>query len=163
MKKNEVQQILCSLARSLAEVGDTWKLLIIKELLWHNHRFDGILSQTGMSSYSLATRLKELENDGIVERSLYESRPPRHEYRLTEKGLALWPALAALTQWGDAWCNEDASQVIGMTHRGCGPDSHPELVCSDCGEPMHAHTSKVQATPEVLADRASRGSDSASQ
>jgi DNA-binding HxlR family transcriptional regulator len=158
MKKNEIPEILCSLARALAEVSDTWKLLIIKELFWHNHRFDGIRCQTGMSSNSLATRLKEMERDGIVEKTKYESRPPRHEYHLTEKGLELWPALATLTQWGDTWCNSDPKQVLTMSHRGCRPDSHPELVCSDCGEPMHARVSKIGATPEVMADRVSRGS-----
>ena len=76
MKKNEIQQIHCSLARAVAEVGDTWKILIIKELFWHNHKFDGILRQTGMSSYSLSTRLEELKNDGIVEKKCTFPIPP---------------------------------------------------------------------------------------
>jgi len=160
MKKNEIQQIHCSLARAVAEVGDTWKILIIKELFWHNHKFDGILRQTGMSSYSLSTRLEELKNDGIVEKKMYVSHPPRFEYSLTDKGMSLWAVLTSLTRWGDTWCNQHDSQVIGITHRGCSSKSHAILVCSDCGEPMHAHTSKFQATPEVLADRSRRDENS---
>ena len=156
MKKNEIPQIPCSLARAIAVVGETWKLLIIKELFLHNHRFDGILRQTGMSSYSLSTRLKELESEGIVEKTLYESRPPRHEYRLTEKGLELWPVIVSLTQWGEAWCNSDSEQLISIFHRGCSPESHAELVCSDCGEEINAGTSKIKTAPEVMVDRANR-------
>lgn len=64
----------------------------------------------------------------------------------------------ALTQWGDAWCNSDPEQVLAMSHIGCSRDSRPQMVCSDCGEPMHARVAKIRATPEVMANRVSRGS-----
>lgn len=138
MKKNEVSNMVCSIARSVKEIGDTWKILILRELFLHNRRFEQILTQTGMSSYSLATRLTELEQDAIIEKRPYQTNPTRYEYFLTEKGIDLWPMMVALNQWGDRWHRENDERPLRIVHKNCGPTSEPILVCSECAEPMHA-------------------------
>jgi DNA-binding HxlR family transcriptional regulator len=95
----------CPIARTLDVIGDRWTILILRDLLVFNRtRFSEFLeSLQGLSPNLLSQRLKQLEQEGIVERHLYSEHPPRMEYRLTEKGLALRPALEALKNWGDAY------------------------------------------------------------
>ena len=93
----------CSIARTLDVIGDRWTLLILRDLLiFHRTRFSEFLtSLDGLSPNLLSQRLKQLEQEGIVERHLYSEHPPRMEYRMTEKGEGLRPALEALKAWGD--------------------------------------------------------------
>ncbi|MCC6609566.1 MAG: helix-turn-helix transcriptional regulator, partial [Burkholderiales bacterium] len=100
---SEVGETVCPIARALAVVGDRWTVLILRELFLGVNRFEEIQAQTGMSSHLLSTRLKRLEGDGIVARRPYSDRPPRHEYRLTDKGLDLYPLLLSLKAWGEKW------------------------------------------------------------
>ena len=92
----DVGASLCPVARALAVVGDRWTVLIVRELFLGTRRFEDFQAQTGMSSHLLSTRLKRLESDGIVRRTPYSERPPRYEYRLTPKGLDLYPLLLSL-------------------------------------------------------------------
>jgi DNA-binding HxlR family transcriptional regulator len=156
MKKRDVSEIVCSIARAVAEIGDTWKILIIKELFLHNLRFDAIGRQTGMSPHSLSTRLAELENDGIIERRPYQQGPTRYEYYLTEKGIDLWPMMVALNQWGDKWGSPETQEPLNISHKTCSADSRPVVVCSDCGEPMHARQAEVHMSAQSANDRATR-------
>jgi DNA-binding HxlR family transcriptional regulator len=71
MKKSNIDQMEGSLARALAQVGDSWTLLIMKEIMLGNRRFDGIHKQTGMSSLSLSSRLLALETARIIRRAPY--------------------------------------------------------------------------------------------
>ncbi len=79
-------QTLCPVARAETVVGDRWTVLILRELFMRNHRFEEIQAQTGATPQMVAARLKALEADGLVERRPYSTRPPRHDYHLTEKG-----------------------------------------------------------------------------
>ncbi len=103
MRWDTVCDSLCPVARSLAVVGDRWTLLILRELALGTHRFDEIQAQTGMSSHLLATRLKRLEQDGVIEKRHYSERPLRYEYHATAKGKELAPVLLALQAWGLKW------------------------------------------------------------
>jgi DNA-binding HxlR family transcriptional regulator len=95
----------CPIARTLDVIGDRWTLLILRDLLIFNRtRFSEFLaSLDGLSPNLLSQRLKQLEQDGLVERHLYSDHPPRMEYRPTEKGEALRPALEALATWGNSF------------------------------------------------------------
>ena len=148
--------MVCSIARSVKEIGDTWKILIIRELFLRNRRFERILTQTGMSSYSLTTRLTELEDDGIIEKRQYQTNPSRYEYFLTEKGIDLWPMMVALNQWGDHWHTEDDDHPLRIVHKNCGPSSEPVLVCSECGESMHARKATTAMSEDSQRYRAKR-------
>lgn len=156
MKRSELGGLTCSLAGALAEVGDAWSLLIVKELMLRNRRFDGIAAQTGMSESSLASRLRLMERLGIVERRAYQQRPVRHEYRLTPKGEGLWPVLVALTAWGDSW---QGRQTPPLTY-GCvacgGADARPHLACTSCDAPLSPRAVTPAQSRDMQAERARR-------
>ncbi|PRY04473.1 helix-turn-helix domain-containing protein [Paraburkholderia sp. BL25I1N1] len=118
MSWDAVCESVCPVARSLAIVGDRWTLLIMRELVLGVHRFDELQAQTGMSSHLLTTRLKRLEADGVIERRLYNERPPRHEYHQTQKGKELDPILMALRSWGQKWeLGEDSQPAVKLVHK----------------------------------------------
>jgi DNA-binding HxlR family transcriptional regulator len=93
---------LCPIARTLGVVGDTWTILILRDLVVGGARKfqDFERSLKGISPTTLSARLKRLEEAGIVERRFYEQHPPRAEYLLTDRGKDLRPVLRALLDWG---------------------------------------------------------------
>jgi DNA-binding HxlR family transcriptional regulator len=92
----------CPIARTLDIIGDSWTILILRDLVISGpRRFQDFESSlAGISPNTLSTRLKRLEEHGIVERRFYKQHPPRAEYLLTEKGSELRPVLRALLDWG---------------------------------------------------------------
>jgi len=92
---------ICGIADALQLVGDRWALLAIRELGFGVTRFNDIQIRTGAPRASLATRLRELEDAGLVERRRYSTHPPRDEYLLTPAGRELGPVLRELRAWGE--------------------------------------------------------------
>lgn len=92
----------CPVASALDILGDTWTLLVVRDLLWFGkRRFAELLSSgEGISTNILTERLERLEREGIVTRRKYQDRPVRHEYALTPKGRDLEPVLRELVRWG---------------------------------------------------------------
>jgi DNA-binding HxlR family transcriptional regulator len=92
----------CPVARTLDLIGERWTALLLRDLLRHGPRRyqDFQDSLPGIAPNMLAARLKGLEASGLVERKLYNERPPRLEYHLTDKGRSLGPVLRALREWG---------------------------------------------------------------
>ena len=93
----------CPVARTLDLIGERWTILLLRDLLLHGpRRFqDFQTSLPGVAPNTLSTRLKAMEDDGIVRRELYNERPPRLEYVLTDKGKSLGPVVKALRDWGN--------------------------------------------------------------
>jgi DNA-binding HxlR family transcriptional regulator len=92
---------VCSIADALDLVGERYSLLILRELGFGVHRFSDIRRNTGAPRETLATRLRKLEQAGVIERRRYSEHPPRDEYVLTESGSALLPLLRQLREWGE--------------------------------------------------------------
>lgn len=128
---------VCSVARTLEVVGDRWALLVVREALLGDHRFDEMQRRTGAPRDVLAARLKKLVATGVLERRLYQEHPPRYEYHLTEAGRDLHAVITALRQWGDRHVTGDGPRPGHWTH-ACGGDHPSRLVCPDCGEPVVA-------------------------
>jgi DNA-binding HxlR family transcriptional regulator len=127
----------CPVARAQNIVGDRWTVLVLRELTMGNHRFEEIQAQTAATPQMLAARLKKLEADRLVERRPYSARPLRHEYRLTEAGLAFYPVLLALRSWGETWLkSKDEEVAIHFTHLACGQDPGLGPTCKICGGEM---------------------------
>lgn len=125
---------LCPIAHSTGLVGDRWSILIVRELLLGQSRFQDLQAQTGASSQMLAARLKRLEADGLVERHAYSQRPLRYEYRLTPKGAHLMPVILALRNWGERWCKPAGGvPATRMFHRTCGTELDLDGNCPACG------------------------------
>ena len=93
----------CPVARTLDLIGERWTILLMRDLLLQGpRRFqDFLTSLPGIAPNTLSARLKSLEDNGLVRRELYNDRPPRLEYVLTDKGKSLGPILKAMREWGD--------------------------------------------------------------
>jgi DNA-binding HxlR family transcriptional regulator len=102
---------VCSIARALELVGERWTLLIIRDALLGQRRFDEFQESLGVARNVLTDRLNRLVEGGILERVPYSERPPRHEYVLTSKGRELGIPLLALMQWGDRHLSTEPPRV----------------------------------------------------
>jgi DNA-binding HxlR family transcriptional regulator len=126
---------VCPVGRSTEVVGDKWTTLVLREMYMGTTRFEEILIQTEATPQMLASRLKSLESDGMVERHPYQQKPLRYEYRLTEKGKAFYPVIQTLRTWGETWCKSKGEEVaVRFTHRKCGHEVGLDYVCPSCGE-----------------------------
>lgn len=103
MSRGSVLNSYCNVERSLSIVGDRWTLLIMREIAMGVRRFEEIQAQTGMSSHLLTNRLRRMEEERIVERRVYNTRPLRHEYFATPKGKELDAVVLALRNWDLRW------------------------------------------------------------
>lgn len=94
----------CAVAGTLDVLGDRWSLLIVRDLLFTEplRYADLAASPEAIPTNTLADRLRRLEEAGVVTRTRYTDHPPRHSYRLTDRGRALGPVLDALATWGVA-------------------------------------------------------------
>lgn len=95
-----------SIARGFELLGDRWTLQIVREVARGTHRFGGLLRRLGISRTVLSARLASLVDYGVLERSRYHRDPDWFEYRLTDSGRALHPAISALARWADAHLRE---------------------------------------------------------
>ncbi len=120
----------CSIARSLEVVGERWSLLLVRDLMLGYHRFDELQERLGIARNVLAARLDRLAEEGVIERRLYQERPARHEYHLTEKGRDLWPVIVGLLSWGDRYLVQ--SPPVLLEHRGCGGAVDDRRMCERC-------------------------------
>lgn len=91
----------CSIADTLALVGEKYSLLVLREACLGNGRFDQLVRNIGAPRDILATRLRRLVDAGILTKRIYSERPQRFEYRPTQAGLELEPVLLTLMAWGD--------------------------------------------------------------
>ena len=136
MKWSDIADQRCSIARALSVVGDSWTMLIIRELFNGNRRFAGLLNETSAPPALLSERLAGLEHDGVIEKRPYSQRADRFEYRLTAKGRDLYPVLITLMAWGDRWMSNGQPPPVQLHHNTCGQHTTPTLHCSACGDPI---------------------------
>lgn len=107
MPKLKAPRSGCPIASALDLVGDRWTLVIVRDMINGKARFGDFLgSPEGITTNVLADRLAAMEREGLVELLPYSKRPLRHEYRLTEKGRALWPVLQAYCRWANRFVPE---------------------------------------------------------
>jgi DNA-binding HxlR family transcriptional regulator len=123
----------CSVAGTLGVVGEKWSLLVLREAFLGTRRFADLQRILGAPRAVLTDRLATLVEAGILARVPYraEGERQRHEYRLTQKGLDLYPALVALMEWGDRYLSGDGVPPLSLRHRDCGAPVHLALVCED--------------------------------
>lgn len=139
MRWDTLDQEQCSLARTLAVIGDRWTLLILRDAFLKVRRFDEFQTRLGIARRVLTERLAGLVEDGVLEKVAYQDRPVRYDYRLTQKGLGLYPVILSLVHWGDAhYAGEDGPPVVHH-HKACGHDFRSVLTCSACGEAVDPH------------------------
>jgi DNA-binding HxlR family transcriptional regulator len=128
--------INCSIARALGEVGERWSLLIVREAVMGSTRFDEFHGRLGVARNILNDRLSGLVRAGVMTRTPSPDNARIHHYRLTQKGLELLPALAALMQWGDRWIHADIGPPIVLVDRRTGQPVKNIGLEGPSGEPL---------------------------
>lgn len=160
MQRTDFAAFACSIARTLHVVGDAWSLLILRDLFAGIDRFDALQRNLGVASNVLTSRLKTLLAHGLLTREADAADARVARYRLTPKGAALLPALAALMQWGDRWAASDEGPPMRLHHRRCGRQVHAGLRCAHCAVEVDAAALELRPGPggrsgpgtEVLAE-----------
>jgi DNA-binding HxlR family transcriptional regulator len=144
MRRTSFAKKNCPIARALEVVGDWWTLLIVKEAMFAGTcSFEDFRRSLGIASNILTTRLDHLVTHEIMERRSDPATPGRPTYRLTEKGLALWPVLASLLQWGNDWTG--AGPTARLLHTSCGHPVEPaQPHCPACSERPAVAQVKIQ-------------------
>ena len=146
MKWAELAEQRCSVARSVAVIGDRWTLMLLRDCFLGIRRFEDFERRLGISRSIIADRLKILTDEGVLRREAYQARPVRHDYRLTDKGLALHPVMMAIVHWGDVHYAGDDGPPLIHRHKACGCDFTPVQTCSECGEAVGAREVEVRAS-----------------
>jgi DNA-binding HxlR family transcriptional regulator len=150
MKRTSLGDHPCSIARTLDVAGEWWTPLILRDVAYGVQRFAAIQEDLGVSANVLADRLETLVAEGILQRSVYQQRPERHEYRLTEKGADLIPALLALMAWGDRWAWPGGRGPVRVEHEQCGHEVRVELRCPHCEREVAAAELRAKARSGVV-------------
>ena len=134
----------CAVEKTMTVIGDKKTLLVLREAFIGVRRFDQIRANTGLARNILSDRLNTLVANGVLRRVLYQERPERYEYRLTRKGVDLYPVLITLMEWGSRYGELEQPSIV-LEHKSCGATMMPQLACPECGEPVTAHD--VRALP----------------
>jgi DNA-binding HxlR family transcriptional regulator len=121
----------CSIGAAVGIIGERPTFLVLREVFNSVRRFDDIQRRTGMPRQVLSDRLVRLVDEGLLRKVPYRDSGQRRrdEYRLTAKGLDLYPVLVALMAWGDQYAaSPDGPQVL-LQHRDCGEPVQLQLSC----------------------------------
>ncbi|MEU0968590.1 helix-turn-helix domain-containing protein [Streptomyces sp. NPDC005917] len=121
----------CSIARALEVVGERWTLLVVRDALYGVRRYNDFLVHLGIPRAVLSARLKTLTEEGILEKRRYQESPPRDEYVVTDRGIALFPALRALAVWGREHLMD--CRLRYFRHADCGTELGSYGECPACG------------------------------
>ena len=149
MKAKSFSGMRCSMAGALEVVGDRWALLLIRDLSLGLRRYDVLRASTGIPPATLAARLTHLVEGGLVERVRYQERPPRDEYRLTDRGRDLWKVTVALREWGDRWDASGFGVPMEMVDRHTGRPLRLTLVDAETGEAVPIERAMMRPGPDA--------------
>lgn len=143
MRWNDLATETCPVARGLSVVGDRWTMLVLRDCFLGFRRFEQMQERLGITRHVLADRLRKLEAAGVLRREPYLQRPLRHEYRLTERGKALYPVLVTLIDWANAHIPGPAQPAVTLLSRDTGEPVAPVLIDANTGTAITLRT--VQA------------------
>ena len=162
MSRKSLQHLECAVANTVEMVNDSWTILILRDAFLGVRRFDEFVNDLGIARNVLTDRLERLVGNGMLETRLYQDRPPRYEYRLTEQGKDLFDVLMTLWSYGERWKPPAGSERQRVVHVSCGKrgtgrdplrslrgEAHPEG-CPDraapAGRPGPTHEVTAAAT-----------------
>ena len=141
MKWDALEEEPCSLARTVAVIGDRWSLLILRECHLRIRRFEEFQSSLGITRHLLAERLKKLVGYSVLRRVPYQDSPKRYEYILT------YPIITSIVHWGNVHMVDARGRPMLHQHENCGKMFDPVMICSECGEPLYAKAVHVHPGP----------------
>lgn len=147
MQWNELEEQACSLARTVSVIGDRWTLLILRDCFLRVRRFDDFHTRLGIGRPILADRLSKLVDAFVLTKVAYQNHPPRYEYRLTPKGLDLYPVVMSIVHWGDVHMSGKKGRPLLHHHVRCNHQFDPLMVCSECAEVLDPREVRTAAGP----------------
>ncbi|MEI5996303.1 helix-turn-helix transcriptional regulator [Paraburkholderia bengalensis] len=136
MYRKRFDDMNCSIARALDEVGEWWTLLIVRECTQGLTRFDEFQKELGIARNVLTARLERLIELDIIERYPLPERANTYGYRLTDKGRELYPVLISLMQWGDRWLSRGGKPPLTLVDVESGKPVKPIVVQSRDGRTL---------------------------
>ncbi len=158
MKRIDLSEWACPVARSLDRVGEWWSILILRDAMYGLTRFDEFQGSLGIASNMLTRRLADLVAAGLLDRVQYSSKPPRHEYILTELGRSFRPVMLALIEWGGERFSPEG-RAVQLVDKATGRPARIGLVDLDTGLPITQDSHALAPGPaadEVIKDRFAR-------
>ena len=140
----------CALAGALDIVGEPWTMLILRDSFRGITRFEQWQESLGLARNVLASRLKSLVKNGVLEARVYCERPRRQEYILTQKGYDLRPTLLHLMDWGSKHVYGEESPDTELIH-ACGHRVSPQTHCAHCNTALQPYDITLRRIPEARA------------
>ena len=126
--------------------GDRWASLVLRSIFTGLRKFDEICDDTAIATNVLSERLNWLTDIDMIAMKQYSERPPRHEYRLTDKAIDYYPVLLMLLQWGDRYYVSPEGPPLLITHNPCGKSLVPQVVCSECDDVVTPEAVEFEVT-----------------
>jgi DNA-binding HxlR family transcriptional regulator len=122
----------CAIGAAVGIIGERPTFLVLREVFNGVRRFDDMQRRTAIPRQVLSQRLGRLVDEGLLRKMPYQEsgQRSRDEYRLTDKGLDLYPVLVSLLQWGDRYAVGPAGPPVELRHRDCGEPVHVQLSCA---------------------------------
>jgi DNA-binding HxlR family transcriptional regulator len=145
-----------SVGRALSLVGDRWTFMILREAFFGVRRYGQLARNLNIPRPTLSLRLRKLVDSGLLDRVLYSTEPERHEYRLTEAGRDLFPAVISLMRWGDTYLAGPEGAPIVLRHETCGKVTRPHVTCDVCGEEIDTRNVRPERGPGFITEAAPR-------
>ena len=135
----------CAIGATVGLIGERPTFLVLREAFNGVRRFADMQRRTGMPRQVLSDRLTRLVREGLLRKVPYQDsgQRRRYEYRLTGKGLDLYPVLVALMEWGDRYEGDADGPPVVLRHRDCGEPVRLQLTC----EAGHVLESAREVTP----------------
>lgn len=144
MRRTRFDDWDCSVARTVDILGDWWTPMVVRAAFLGARRFEQFTDQLGIPRNVLTERLARLVDEGILTKVAYQERPLRHEYRLTDKGVGLYPVIVALLEWGNRWLDWDGEEPpVHLVDRETGERVEPVLVDRRTGRPLEPRATRA--------------------
>ncbi|MDO8388876.1 MAG: helix-turn-helix domain-containing protein [Actinomycetota bacterium] len=153
MRRTRFDDWPCPIARATDLIGDWWTPLVMRELFYGRRRFDEIAESLQVPRAVLTARLNRLVDEGMITKVAYQERPVRHEYRLTEKGLAFGDVLLAMWRWAADWqWPEGDGPTVGLKSKATGEYVDPVVVDEHTGERTTMRTVRLARARATAAE-----------
>jgi DNA-binding HxlR family transcriptional regulator len=135
----------CAIGAAVGILGERSTFLVLREAFNGVRRFGDMQRRTGIPRQVLSQRLARLVAEGMLRKVRYREigQRSRDEYRLTDKGLDLYPVLVALMEWGDRYAGDADGPPVVLRHRDCGEPVRLQMTC----EAGHVLESAREVTP----------------
>jgi DNA-binding HxlR family transcriptional regulator len=144
VKRTRFDDWPCPIARTTDLIGDWWTPLVMREAFLGRKRFDDFVQALGIPRAVLAARLDRLVREDMLRTVEYEAHPPRHEYKLTAKGIAFYDVLAAMWRWGSDWQWTDGEPTLMLVDRDSGEEIVPVVVNERTGDRIDVRRLRVR-------------------